>query len=149
MKELRETPYKKEQRFVEFFDVRDAALALREMDGKSIDGKPIAIQFSRPGGLSKKFFLASRFNKSFLFNNHYQPPPHYHRRLPSPAIKAKQSTQRDERQKKNRNKNKRSMKKKMNVNDGCFTINEEAIDAAESRDGRTTVMIRNIPNKYT
>ncbi|KAK9934522.1 hypothetical protein M0R45_021662 [Rubus argutus] len=54
VKELRETPSKKHQKFVEFFDVRDAAKALKEMSGKEIHGKPIVIEFSRPGGNSWK-----------------------------------------------------------------------------------------------
>ncbi|KAG2708044.1 hypothetical protein I3843_05G157800 [Carya illinoinensis] len=56
VKELRETPLKKHQRFVEFYDVRDAAKALREMNGKEILGKPVVIEFSRPGGHCRKFF---------------------------------------------------------------------------------------------
>ncbi|KAK3223515.1 hypothetical protein Dsin_010540 [Dipteronia sinensis] len=58
VKELRETPLKKHQRFVEFYDIRDAAKALKEMNGKEIYGKPVVIEFSRPGGFSKKFFNA-------------------------------------------------------------------------------------------
>ncbi|XP_050276412.1 protein terminal ear1 homolog [Quercus robur] len=56
VKELRETPSKKHQRFVEFYDVRDAAKALKEMNGKEISGKAVVIEFSRPGGHSRKFF---------------------------------------------------------------------------------------------
>ncbi|KAF9673392.1 hypothetical protein SADUNF_Sadunf10G0019300 [Salix dunnii] len=59
VKELRETPSKKHQKFVEFYDVRDAAMALREMNGKEIYGKQVDIEFSRPGGYGKKFFNAS------------------------------------------------------------------------------------------
>lgn len=56
IKELRETPLKRHQRFVEFFDIRDAARALREMNGKQIHGKRLVIQFSRPGGHGRRFF---------------------------------------------------------------------------------------------
>ncbi|KAF2292809.1 hypothetical protein GH714_029143 [Hevea brasiliensis] len=59
VKELRETPLKMQQRFVEFYDVRDAAKALREMNGKEIHGKQVVIEFSRPGGYGRKFFNAS------------------------------------------------------------------------------------------
>ncbi|KAG5236170.1 hypothetical protein OIU77_014897 [Salix suchowensis] len=59
VKELRETPLKRHQKFVEFYDVRDAAMALREMNGKEIYGKQVDIEFSRPGGYGKKFFNAS------------------------------------------------------------------------------------------
>ena len=56
VKEVRETPLKRHQRFIEFYDVRDAAMALREMKGKEIYGKQVDIEFSRPGGYGKKFF---------------------------------------------------------------------------------------------
>jgi RNA recognition motif-containing protein len=58
VKEVRETPLKRHQRFIEFYDVRDAAKALREMNGKEIYGKQVDIEFSRPGGHGKKFFNA-------------------------------------------------------------------------------------------
>lgn len=54
IKELRETPGKKNQRFVEFYDVRDAAKALKELNGKEINGRQIVIEFSRPGGHTGK-----------------------------------------------------------------------------------------------
>ncbi|CAH2065987.1 unnamed protein product [Thlaspi arvense] len=164
VKEVRETPFKREQRFVEYFDVRDAALALHEMNGKDIAGKQIIIQFSRPGGCNRKHFFSSRFNKSSLFNHHHHPPPpsppHCHRRIAYPTgqfarrepVKVKSfnlNHQRYEQQQKNINNVKRYSKKKPSDDDGYFTINEDAIFAAESRDDRTTVMIKNIPNKYT
>ncbi|KAL6282757.1 hypothetical protein ACE6H2_013686 [Prunus campanulata] len=39
VKELRKTPSKKHQRFIEFFNVRDAAIDLKEMNGNEINGK--------------------------------------------------------------------------------------------------------------
>ncbi|KAF8399824.1 hypothetical protein HHK36_015696 [Tetracentron sinense] len=50
VKELRETPSKRNQRFVEFFDIRNAARALSEMNGKEIHRKHVVVEFSRPGG---------------------------------------------------------------------------------------------------
>ncbi|KAJ0256024.1 F120 [Hirschfeldia incana] len=161
VKELRETPFKREQRFVEFYDVRDAALARREMDGKSIDGKPIVVQFSRPGGFNKKLILASRFNnKNFLCNHHHPPPPppHFRRQEPSQLrrrepvkgkpVKTNLSLGDSERYEQNKKRySKMHNTTKNRVVDCRFIINEDAI--AESRDGRTTVMIKNIPNKYT
>ncbi|XP_010415364.1 PREDICTED: protein terminal ear1 homolog [Camelina sativa] len=148
VKQVRETPYKREQRFVEFFDVRDAAKALREMDGKLISGKPMFIQFSRPGGLTKKLFLASRFHKNFTFDNnhnHYHPPP------PPPMMiysnQMYEQKQRNNNKKKKKKKQRKHMKK--SFADPRFMIRENAIAAGESRDRRTTVMIKNIPNKYT
>ncbi|KNA17042.1 hypothetical protein SOVF_083710 isoform B [Spinacia oleracea] len=64
VKELRETPMKRQQRFVEFYDVRDASRALAQMNGKEINGRSVMIEFSRPGGHSNK-----------KFNNHHH---HHH-----------------------------------------------------------------------
>ncbi|PIA30344.1 hypothetical protein AQUCO_05600049v1 [Aquilegia coerulea] len=50
VKEVRETPMKKHQRFVEYFDIRAADRAIKAMDGKEINGKKVLIEFSRPGG---------------------------------------------------------------------------------------------------
>ncbi|OVA17618.1 RNA recognition motif domain [Macleaya cordata] len=59
IKELRETPSKRHQRFVEFYDIRDAAKALSEMDGKEINGQSVVIEFSRPGGNRRKLSNAT------------------------------------------------------------------------------------------
>ncbi|XP_048232239.1 protein terminal ear1 [Ricinus communis] len=84
VKELRETPLKKQQRFVEFYDIRDAAKALKEMNGKEIHGKQVVIEFSRPGGFGRKFFNGSSTSKASSFHNaininpkisRYAPPP--------------------------------------------------------------------------
>ncbi|KAL1202157.1 Protein terminal ear1 [Cardamine amara subsp. amara] len=155
VKELRGTPSKREQRFVEFFDVRDAARALREMNDKVIAGKPILVQFSRPGGFTKKLFLASRYNKSFLFNHHpHSPPslPRHHLRPPS-QLMMKPDNQQLKYNNNYRKKPKRQMRQmqqmKKNRVDDRFIINEDAIaTTGEFRDDRTTVMIKNIPNKY-
>lgn len=50
---MRETPWKGHHKFVEFFDVRDASRALKEMDGQDIGGRRVKIEFSRPGGQSR------------------------------------------------------------------------------------------------
>lgn len=54
VKELRETPAKKLHKFVEFFDIRDAARALNTLDGQEIGGKVVKIEFSRPGGQARR-----------------------------------------------------------------------------------------------
>lgn len=54
IKELRETPAKKQHKFVEFYDVRDASKALKALDGTEVDGKRVKIEFSRPGGQAHK-----------------------------------------------------------------------------------------------
>ncbi|XP_027099341.1 protein terminal ear1 homolog [Coffea arabica] len=100
VKELRETPMKRHQRFVEFHDTRDAAKALSEMNGKEIQGRQVVIEFSRPGGHSKKSSSsrASRGNTMATFSGleysltNYQarpsrnlppsPPPPMSRKIP-------------------------------------------------------------------
>ncbi|XP_021743875.1 protein terminal ear1-like [Chenopodium quinoa] len=76
VKELRETPMKRQQRFVEFYDVRDASRALVEMNGKEINGRSVMIEFSRPGGHSNKKFnnhhFTHHFNQSPNLNYHQQ-----------------------------------------------------------------------------
>ncbi|KAK7280941.1 hypothetical protein RIF29_08523 [Crotalaria pallida] len=73
VKELRHAPTKKNQRFVEFFDTRDAAKALKDMNGKEIYGKVVVIEYSRAGGHNRKFFHSNN-NKPFNLNNNVPPP---------------------------------------------------------------------------
>ncbi|KAK2972183.1 hypothetical protein RJ640_030728 [Escallonia rubra] len=89
VKELRETPMKRNQRFVEFYDTRDAAKALAEMNGKEINGKQVVIEFSRPGGHSTKFVKSTHYpSESFncttsdYTNRSRQPPPLAQQRSP-------------------------------------------------------------------
>ncbi|KAI4363767.1 hypothetical protein MLD38_019942 [Melastoma candidum] len=55
IKEIRETPNKKHQKFIEFYDVRDAELALTSLNRSEIAGKGIKVEYSRPGGLKRNF----------------------------------------------------------------------------------------------
>jgi len=50
VKEIRATPHKQHHKFVEFFDVRHAAAALRALNRTEIGGKRVKIEPSRPGG---------------------------------------------------------------------------------------------------
>eukprot|EP01119_Soliformovum_irregulare_P011987 TRINITY_DN3074_c0_g1_i2.p1 TRINITY_DN3074_c0_g1~~TRINITY_DN3074_c0_g1_i2.p1 ORF type:complete len:687 (+),score=177.89 TRINITY_DN3074_c0_g1_i2:164-2224(+) len=50
IKEIRETPNKKHHKFIEFFDVRDAEKAMKNLNKTEIRGKKIKIEPSRPGG---------------------------------------------------------------------------------------------------
>ncbi|CAM8957207.1 unnamed protein product [Rhodiola kirilowii] len=59
VKEVRDTPSKRHQKFLEYFDVRDAARAAREMNGKMIYRKQITIDFSRPGGHGRRWSTSS------------------------------------------------------------------------------------------
>ncbi|GMI99758.1 terminal EAR1-like 1 [Hibiscus trionum] len=193
VKELRETPLKKHQKFVEFYDVRDAAKALRELNGKEINGKQAVIEFSRPGGFSRKFLNSNTHNISFTpskYNHPPSPPPPKisHRYFPnipprsflsrsqSPTKKVTDSS------KGNTNDNnstrgtvvttvvggtaaaRKTAKKSQNNPsapknpwkgkqgrklDPRFLISEESMAESSCQDSRTTVMIKNIPNKYS
>ncbi|KAL2903452.1 Protein terminal ear1 [Bienertia sinuspersici] len=81
VKELRETPMKRQQRFIEFYDVRDASRALTEMNGKEINGRTVMIEFSRPGGHSNKKF---NHHHNHHFNNNTNPNFHPHNSKPPP-----------------------------------------------------------------
>ncbi|XP_071721940.1 protein terminal ear1 homolog [Rutidosis leptorrhynchoides] len=72
VKELRETPMKKRQRFVEFYDVRDAAKALSEMNGNEIRGRQVVIEFSRPGGFGRKY--GGGFPSNNIRRSEFPPP---------------------------------------------------------------------------
>lgn len=232
---------KRHQRFIEFYDVRNAAKALAEMNGKEIHGKQIVIEFSRPGGLSKKNskFSASTSTTRLNFVNNFSlrpsrmimpqaPPPPPPPTLPMttncqssseriPSYYSKGNPKGGNCEKRNSSSIQNSMAS-LRVNDGKtntasaaaegklsnskkngkksgnhgvinttgiskqfqhlnlqqqhqqqtnkgnkpwkgssrqskeydprFLINEDAITESNCRDSRTTVMIKNIPNKY-
>lgn len=50
VKEIRETPNKRHHKFIEFYDVRAADVALKALNGSEIAGKRIKLEHSRPGG---------------------------------------------------------------------------------------------------
>ncbi|XP_038694325.1 protein terminal ear1 homolog [Tripterygium wilfordii] len=207
VKEVRETPLKARQRFVEFFDIRDAAKALNEMNGKEIHGQCVVIEFSRPGGFSRKFSSATNcygpqnYTHSVLPPSPPPPPPpvlsprEFSGRFPrnlSPraylsrknhgkvnhsvmeasiegAIGGLSLSGALEREGVDKVSNNGSSKKGgKKIAEKCqssrrirpwkgrsgkfdigFLINEEAIAESNCRDSRTTIMIKNIPNKYS
>ena len=53
IKQIRSTPSKKTQRFIEFYDTRAAEAALLKMNGKTLLANKITIEFSVPGGSRK------------------------------------------------------------------------------------------------
>ena len=55
IRQIRGTPSKPTQRFIEYWDTRCAASALKAMNGKSLLGSKVSIEFSIPGGLRKNF----------------------------------------------------------------------------------------------
>lgn len=54
IRQIRCTPTKPGQRFIEFWDTRAAAAALEEMNGKFVAGSKISIEFSVPGGMRRR-----------------------------------------------------------------------------------------------
>ncbi|GAA0155004.1 RNA metabolism protein [Lithospermum erythrorhizon] len=200
VRELRDTPSKKYQRFVEFYDTRDATKALAEMKGKEINGRKILIEFSRPGGFSKRL---AKSNKNYQSNcyppSHISPPPQapFSCRSMSPtssfpinpsenhcgsiqdslaslcidkvengyeeSCKMKSTTKKWSKKGNNNCTSSSSTKEHHIVKikpwkssrlgkeyDRRFLINEDAImESSNCNDSRTTVMIKNIPNKYS
>lgn len=53
VKEIRETPHKRNHKFVEFYDVRDAEAALRSLNMRGIAGKHVKLEPGRPGGVRR------------------------------------------------------------------------------------------------
>ncbi|RDX88837.1 Protein terminal ear1, partial [Mucuna pruriens] len=181
IKELRDTPWKKNQRFVEFFDTRDAAKALKQMNGKDFHGKPLVIEFSRPGGHTRKFFHSPPSSKATTPLN-FNVPPSPRRRFPAPRLSHHVTGSVDDpltdhengfehapppRRTLNRKHNcettvlgntkqqqqvprSRHWKgKQAKKHETRFLIKEDPIVESGPRDTRTTVMIKNIPNKYS
>lgn len=184
VKELRETPNKRNQRFVEFYDVRNAATAMAAMSGQEIYGRKVMIEYSRRGGgQSKKPWKAAAAAAVT------SPSPY-------PSANSSSSSYRSCFQKGNPSgsgsdhgskssgcstgSSSECNQKKMTVmitsckksnntpskltphthsrpwkgggirkeHDPRFLINQDAIIESNCKDPRTTVMIKNIPNKY-
>ncbi|GMI77723.1 MEI2-like protein 5 [Hibiscus trionum] len=57
VKEIRETPYKRHHKFIEFYDVRAAEQALKSLNRSDIAGKRIKLEPSRPGGARRNLML--------------------------------------------------------------------------------------------
>ncbi|KAK4488796.1 hypothetical protein RD792_004585 [Penstemon davidsonii] len=181
VKELRETPRKKNQKFVEFYDVRNAAVAMAEMNGREIYGKSIVVDFSRPGGQSKKLqkgpLIPTKLNNN---NNHSPrssipsspstPPQSRWRKAVGGSGKSTSSSTGSSVQESMNNlcigSNRKNISFKNSGGGGRpwkgggrhggkeydprFLINiEDGTLLSESNSSRTTVMIKNIPNKYS
>ncbi|RLN03281.1 protein terminal ear1 [Panicum miliaceum] len=50
LKDVRESAHRPSHKFVDFFDTRDAARALAELNGQELFGRRLAIEFTRPSG---------------------------------------------------------------------------------------------------
>ncbi|XP_076952692.1 protein MEI2-like 2 [Bidens hawaiensis] len=78
VKEIRETPHKRHHKFVEFYDVRAAEMALKDLNGSEIAGKRIKLEHSRPGGarrtLMQQLSLALEQDETRPFWHHAGSP---------------------------------------------------------------------------
>ncbi|KAH1226817.1 Protein terminal ear1 [Glycine max] len=184
IKELRDTPWKKNQRFVEFFDIRDAAKALKHMNGKEIDGKQVVIEFSRPGGHTRKFF--HHHSKTTVPPLNFNAPRLHSSQKKSPGSPSNSTGSIDaemgsmsltggeveEQHSSSQGPTRRNLGRKHTTlvvgntkqqqvprsrhwkgkqakkHETRFLIKEDAIVESGPKDTRTTVMIKNIPNKY-
>lgn len=54
IRQIRGTPFKPSQRFVEFWDTRDSQKALVGLNGQIIGGNKISVEFSLPGGFRRQ-----------------------------------------------------------------------------------------------
>ncbi|RZC92408.1 hypothetical protein C5167_004242 [Papaver somniferum] len=167
VKELRETPSKKHQKFIEFYDIRDAARALSEMDGKEIEGKRVMIEFSRPGGYSNKMNRNSTTttNKEVKAGSITDAMSILSLNKNKNNDKSGSSSSTDKKKTKNKNKSKNKTSNGDNYTTTTTTTTEDVVSNKEikkscsssgsssssssNRDTRTTVMIKNIPNKYS
>lgn len=166
IREIRESPNKK-HKFVEFFDVRDAENAMHNLNKTEIYGRRIKIEASRPGGGNKQdngrerkdyhvvnkamsTSMPSRNSLSSHFNKESE--LYTERKSLSPRFEIK-----------SRNENKawnfqESPNKKDEFTYSQFTGFLESSEVAKydinlenirnKNDVRTTLMIKNIPNKY-
>ncbi|KAM7464695.1 hypothetical protein LguiA_032816 [Lonicera macranthoides] len=230
VKELRETPLKGHQKYVEFYDIRAAAKALSAMNGKEICGKQVVIEFSRPGVHYKKINTINRLSsmttnystKDSSSHPYLSLPPSPPQQLRPPLCgktcaedrsrgygntprcykisqghnstndnkrwslnnrsgggyriqtstslsgneeeansirvqkdnskkdsKSSTANTKQQQRKSGGNMRKGGWRQPGNVYDPHFLIKEDAIVESDSTDSRTTLMIKNIPNKYS
>ncbi|KAK1272037.1 hypothetical protein QJS04_geneDACA004236 [Acorus gramineus] len=195
VKELRETK-KQQQRFIEFYDIRDAARALGELNGKEINGRRVVVEFSRPAGhlspsaaaVSRRPFLSPPSSKPTTTATTARPtsqtqnPPRRISQpsdaspstvtrpggpsssLPSPLPpqtqkelkkNAKKQQQQQSSSSSSSNTGKKKSQGSKRASDSRFQFISEGGEGSSEdqttncrRDSRTTVMIKNIPNKY-
>ncbi|KAL2343124.1 hypothetical protein Fmac_004409 [Flemingia macrophylla] len=140
----------KEVTLVEFFDIRDAAKALKHMNGKHVHGKQVIVEFSDgtstisisklwPGIVprtgSQCFSEVSHHSNVYDGSNI---------QVPRASLNSGERN-RVQKQSKHYGRVKEANKK----DEIRFLIKEDATGESSCVDSRTTVMIKNIPNKYS
>ncbi|GKC52974.1 protein terminal ear1, partial [Tanacetum coccineum] len=157
VKEIRDNPLNKNQKFVEFYDIRDASKAVANMKGQKINGKPVVVDFNRPVG--------HKYNHK---QNKFMPISPVRVQSP-PCRKDRVGDNGGAREGKNVISPNGGLKKNVKILykqphlpakqwkgsrntrekiDPRFSFKEDGI-LSTFRDSRTTVMIKNIPNKYS
>ncbi|KAL9651719.1 hypothetical protein ABK040_009333 [Willaertia magna] len=135
VKEIRETPNKKFHKFIEFYDTRDAEKAMKQLNKTELKGKKIKIEYSRPGGLRNKYtgndpiMPSSPVNTPVLFNS------------PTPLATTLTPPKNDLHGAKGRRRALSAEEKEQ------FKLDLGKVLCG--LDKRTTLMVKNIPNKYT
>ncbi|RWV90107.1 hypothetical protein GW17_00047719 [Ensete ventricosum] len=187
LKEVRETPSKPQHKLVEFFDTRDAARALAELNGKEINGRRLLLEFGRPG--SGQVRSPADGHKQVELPRGHPPRPRFPEQTvvpkktsantapaavtrrrgsnssggrkakssgssnrPSSSSSPPQPQPQPQQQQQSSGGSRRSWKhrNKSGSSESRFLFKEvESEESSESscRDSRTTVMIKNIPNK--
>ncbi|XP_076905745.1 protein terminal ear1 homolog [Bidens hawaiensis] len=137
VKDFRGTHLEKNKMFVEFYDTRDAAKALNDVNCKTINGKSLRVEFSRPGGHKKGPKRSTSIPAI----------------LERPPLDSLRKTGKKQPQLPNGggwSKHRKGLGQMINEYDPRFFIKEdEVISDSGILDSRTTVMIKNIPNKYS
>lgn len=187
IKEIRETPHKTRHKFIEFFDVRHADLAMQSLNKTEIRGRKIKIEPSRPGGRPKNsqsesigITIVSGVNSESTGSSPTSQAPSLTLSLssfsspvstplpiishsfttnssnsntqnstPSSPMKTNSSTNGDQQTKgrtRSQDGNSRSKTKKDKEDEEKYKIIMDQV--LKGNDKRTTLMIKNIPNKY-
>jgi len=165
IKEIRETPNKKHHKFIEFYDVREAEAAMKNLNKTEIKSKKIKIEPSRPGGRKSSFSREDETpDQAALDRLSKSAPSQQHRpkskstlvansNQPQVAVRTSSLPQSSSESPESRSPNLRSLMSppssfsKKEDDRHQFVLNIEAVRSAAER--RTTLMIKNIPNKYT
>ncbi|XP_076927923.1 protein terminal ear1-like [Bidens hawaiensis] len=146
VKEISEIPLKKKQKFVEFYDTRDATKAVAALNGREIKGKPVVVEFIRPG--TGNVLNINNQNKHIpnIISHEVQNKPLCNN------VTLKKNVYKHPKSPENAARSKPWKGPRYNRNADPRYLIKGGTDAAvvsSFEDLRTTVMIKNIPNKYS
>ncbi|WOK94520.1 hypothetical protein Cni_G03224 [Canna indica] len=93
VKEVREMPSRPQHKLVEFFDTRDAARALSELNGKDVNGRRLVLEFTWPVGNHTRRCNYPRRSSGHGHGHHNSPlPPRFLRGGPQPSSRWAQAS---------------------------------------------------------